>query len=542
MRTLLVLLTLAATGAAQIRFEETSARAGLKVTVRNGATGKFHLVELMPGGLAVIDFDADGCPDLFFTSGAALPGLEKTSGQENRLYRNDCRGNFTDVTAKAGVGGSGYSMAPAVADFNNDGFPDLFVAGVHRNLLYRNRGDGTFDDITAAAGFGGSKNWSIAAGWFDADNDGWLDLFVSNYVHWDPATEKPCGLAGQLFYCHPDQYAGQTHQLFRNNRDGTFTDISAASGISRVTGKGMGVAIADYDGDGRMDVLVVNDSLRSFLFRNRGDGKFDERALEDGIALGENGRPIASMGVDFRDLDNDGRPDAVVTGMVNDSFQYFHNQGAPLYFEDASSASGLALATRSLTGWGAVVADFDNDGWKDLFFANSHFPRLGSLMGLKAQLPNRVFRNRDGGRFEDASAASPALASAAFYRGAVAADFDGDGRVDVVVTALGSPAQLYRNTTPAGHWLAFKLTGTRSNRDGIGARIEVELEGGRRLYNHASTAGGYASSQDPLVRFGLGLAQAAKAIRIHWPSGITQPVPITGVDRVIRVTEKAPLP
>ncbi|MGB6946988.1 MAG: CRTAC1 family protein [Bryobacteraceae bacterium] len=540
----LLLLSSLALGA-QIRFEDIAEKAGLKFTLNNGASGGFHQIELMPGGVGVIDFNRDGCMDIFFTNGAASPSLDKSQPEfHNRLFQNDCKGHFTDVTDRAGLAGSGYSMAVAIADYDNDGFPDIFVAGVDRNILYHNQGDGTFKDVTRQAGLEGidptyGKMWSVSAGWFDADNDGWLDLFVSNYVGWDPKHEPMCGLGANRFYCHPDAYPGRPNQLFRNNHDGTFTDISRSSGIANSIGKGMGVVFGDYNHDGRMDVFVANDSVRNFLFENEGGGKFREVGLEAGVSLGESGRPVAGMGADFRDIDNDGLPDIVLTGMINDSFLVFRNLGKPYFFEDHTLASGLEGATRQLTGWGMGAFDFDNDGWKDLFFANAHFPNLEKLLGAPTPLACSIFRNTGGGRFQDVSAsAGESFQHAAFYRGAAFADFDGDGRLDVVVSALNEPARLYRNVTAdAGHWLAIRLVGTKSNRDGIGAQLRATLPDGTVLYNHATTSVGYASSSEPLVRFGLAKQTRVKELRVTWPSGHEQIIEDAAADRIIEVRE-----
>jgi hypothetical protein len=538
-------VTAAAPGVS-IRFEETGRKAGLDFVLRNAAEGKFRQIELMVGGVAALDIDNDGCMDLFFTNGAAVPTLRKTGPEfYNRLYRNNCDGTFTDVTERAGVRGEGYSMAAAAADYDNDGLSDLFVAGVNRNILYHNLGGGRFEDVTAKAGLSGvdpklGKMWSISAGWLDYDNDGRLDLFVSNYVAWDPATEPRCGPPEQQFYCHPNAYRGLPNQLFRNNGDGTFTDVSAASGIAKHIGKGMGIAFADFDQDGFIDIFVANDSVRSFLFHNQRDGTFKEVGLEAGVGLREDGVAIAGMGADFRDYDNDGRPDLVVSGMINDAFQLFRNAGARLQFEDHGARTGLLMATRQWTGWSLGMYDFDNDGWKDLFFALSHFPRMDRYMGRDAALPNRVLRNVDGRRFEDVSAqAGPDLQQAGFHRGTAFADFDNDGRVDVAVSVLNGPARLYRNTGGLGqHWLAFKLRGTRSNRQGLGAVVRVTMADGRVLSNQAATSVGYACSSEPLVRFGLGGLAEARKVEIRWPGRGVQILENVRGDRVVEVEER----
>ena len=530
---------------AQIRFEEIAQKAGLDFRLKNAAAGRFHQVELMPGGVAALDFNNDGCMDLFFTNGATIPGLRKTGPEFwNRLYRNNCDGTFTDVTARAGVAGEGYSMAVAAADFDNDGFCDIFVAGVNRNILYRNLGDGRFADVTAKAGLSGidpkrGKMWSISAGWLDYDNDGWLDLFVSNYVAWDPATEPPCGPPESRFYCHPKEYAGLPNQLFHNNRDGTFTDVSERSGIARHIGKGMGVACADFDGDGFTDIFVANDSVRHFLFRNQGDGTFREIGLEAGVALRDDGAAIAGMGVDFRDFDNDGRPDLVVSGMINDGFLLFRNLGQRSLFENVAQRTGLEMATRQFTGWSLGMYDFDNDGWRDLFCALSHFPALERYLGRNAALANRVFRNIGGQRFEDVSAgAGPDFQKPALHHGTAFADFDNDGRMDAVVTTLDGPVKLFRNVTAgAGHWLAVRLRGTKSNRQGLGAVVSVTLPDGRMLYGHATTSVGYASSSEPLVRFGLGPHTSVKLLEVRWPGGGSQKLAGVAGDRIIQIEE-----
>lgn len=531
--------------APQIQFEDIAKKAGLNFVLHNGATGKFHQPELMLGGVAVLDYDNDGCMDIYFTNGAAMPSLQKTDAQySNRLFRNNCNGTFTDVTQQAGVAGDGYSMGVAIGDYDNDGYPDIFVAGVNRNILYHNRGDGTFEDATRKAGLVGlephyGKLWSDSAAWVDIDNDGWLDLVVTNYVQWDPKLEPRCGTPQHPLYCDPSAYHGTPDQIFRNNHDGTFTDITSSSGVGTSIGRGMGVAIADYDNDGLPDIFVANDTVPNFLFHNLGHDKFEEVAMLTGVALNDNGRPVASMGADFRDYDNDGLPDLVFTDMVNDTYQLFRNTGKAPAFEDATTTSGLALETRGLTGWGAGLYDFDNDGYKDLFTANSHFPGLERELGTETALPNSVFRNEGNGRFADVSkTAGGDFQLSGHYRGVAFADFDNDGRVDAVVSNVDGPARLFRNITPdAGHWLALKLRGTRSNRDGIGAKIAVTLPSGRKLYNHCTTSVGYASSSESLVRFGFGKDTAAKLIEIRWPSGAVQDLRNVEADRVLNVRE-----
>jgi hypothetical protein len=531
----------------QIRFAEVAAKSGLRFELRNGATGQFHQIELTSGGVAVLDYNNDGCTDIFFTNGAAIPSLRKTGPEfYNRLFRNNCDMTFTDVTAAAGLAGEGYSTAAAIGDFDNDGYPDIFVAGVKRNILYRNLGNGRFADVTAQAGVAGKdpkfgNMWAVSAGWFDYDNDGWLDLFVSNYVAWDAATAPRCGTPERQFYCHPKAYPGLPGQLFHNNRDGTFTDVSQASGIGQHIGKGMGVAFADFDGDGLTDIFVANDSVRGFLFHNQGDGTFQEMGLEAGVALRDDGFAIAGMGADFRDFDNDGKPDLVVSGILNDSFLLFRNLGGARGFEDYAQRTGLLMATRQFTGWSLGMYDFDNDGWKDLFFGLSHLSQLDRYLGRDSALPNRILRNVEGGRFEDVSArAGPDFQLAAMHRGVAFADFDNDGRVDAVVTVVNGPAKLFHNETDSkAHWLALRLHGRRSNRQGLGAAVRVRLPDGRELYNHATTAVGYACSSEDLVRFGLGSNRVAESIEIRWPGGGSQKMANVAADRIVDVAEES---
>jgi hypothetical protein len=435
-------------------------------------------------------------------------------------------------------------MGAAAVDYDNDGFVDLFVTGVNRNILYRNRGDGTFEDVTEKAGLAGlhpkyGKMWAIAAAWVDVDNDGRLDLFVTNYVGWDPATEPACGSSEHRLYCHPSAYPARPNQLFHNDGNGTFSDISDSSGIGRSIGKGMGVAVADYDGDGKMDIFVANDSMRNFLFHNLGGGKFEEVGLMAGIALNEDGRPVAGMGVDFRDIDNDGRPDLALTDMINDSFLLFKNSGRSPAFDDITAPSGLSLATIKLTGWGMGLYDLDNDGLKDLFTANAHFPALQDYLASSTSLPCSVFRNMGKGQFKEVSStAGKDFQVPRQNRGAAFADFDKDGRVDVVLSALDGPARLFRNVSPSGnHWLAFKLVGTKSNRDAIGAVLRLELPSGLKLYNHVTTSVGYASSSELPVRFGLGWEREAKRVSILWPSGKTQLINKIPADQIVEIRE-----
>jgi hypothetical protein len=519
---------------AAVSFDDVTSRSRIETVLHNGATPEKHQIETMAGGVAAFDYDGDGLVDVFLTNGAAQPGLVKPGpAWWNRLYRNRGNGVFSDVTEKAGLAGEGFSMGAAAGDFDNDGHPDLFVAGVHRNYLYRNRGDGTFEDVTVKSGIHGEA-WSVAAGWFDFDNDGRLDLFVVNYVEWDSATEPACTdpRSGQRAHCHPKFYKGLPDTLYHNNGDGTFTDVSAVSGIAAHTGKGMGVAFADYDGDGRMDIFVANDSVPNFLFHNDGGGRFTEAGVRAGVAFNDDGRALSSMGVDFRDVDNDGRPDLFITALVNETFPLYRNLGKGL-FSDFTYRSRVGAATARNTGWGAGIFDFNNDGRKDLFCANGGLNENSeALNGTPARESNSVLVQRGDGTFD-----AVRIAGAAQFRGAAFADFDNDGRVDAIVTRLGERPLLLRNTSGAeNHWLGIRLVGSRANRDGIGAVVHVTSGGGVEQWNQASTAVGYASSSDVRLHFGLGAARRA-SVEVRWPGGAVQQMGEVDADRYLTVRE-----
>jgi hypothetical protein len=533
-----------ATTPAPITFEDIASRAGVDFVLRNAATGNKHQIETMVSGVAVFDYDNDGWPDLYFVNGASQPKLEKTDGSfYNRLYKNNRDGTFADVTGRAGVRGEGYGMGVAAADYDNDGFADLFIAGVNRNILYRNRGDGTFEDVTAQAGLGHSgaqpKPWSVSAGWFDYDSDGLLDLFVVNYVAWSPAKDPPCTLGKVRTYCHPRYYEGLPNQLYHNNGDGTFTDVSQASGIAAHIGKGMGLAFLDYDLDGRLDVFVANDTVPNFLFHNEGGGRFREVALRAGVAFNEDGRALSSMGVDARDIDNDGREDLWIAANANESFPLFRNLGNGL-FMDVTYPSGIGRQVMPLTGWSNGIYDFNNDGRKDLFAACSAIDdNTEQFSDRQSKQANHILANLGGLQFLDVSAQAGAdFQQLGAHRGAAFGDFDRDGRVDAVVSRIGERPELFRNTSPGtNHWLALRLRGHRSNRDGIGALIHVTTASGEQ-WNRVTTAAGYGSSSDRTVFFGIGKDAVVQAIEIRWPSGVRQRLDTVKADQYMEIEER----
>ena len=488
------------------------------------------MIETMAGGLAVFDYDGDGRADIFFANGADEATMRKTSpAYFNRLYRNEGGLRFADVTREAGIAGAGYSMGAAAADFDNDGDTDLFVAGVFRSTLHRNLGDGTFEDITEASGIAGGE-WAVAAGWFEFDGDGLLDLFVVNYADWTLEFDRYCGDRdrGLRVYCHPKYLTPISNRLYRNLGAGRFEDWTERTGLAASKGRGMSAAFADFNGDGTQDVFVTNDNLPNSLFLNRGGRALEEDALLSGVALLDHGRPVASMGVDVGDFDGDGQPDLSVTALSNETFPLFRGDGRGS-FRDATVLSGLARASRPYAGWGNVFADLDNDGWEDLFTANSHVNDLIEHFEPFVYLqPNTVFRNLDG-KFERAGRVGAPRA----YRGAAAADFDGDGRLDIVVSAQGEEARVYRNATwDSGSWLAVRLVGTRSSRDALGAVVRA----GERV-RWVKSAAGYASSVRRPVHFGLGNAVGQVSVRVAWPSGAEQTVDGIQPNQTITITE-----
>jgi len=529
-----------------IRFEEIAAKSGLRFVTENSATPNKNQVETMVAGVALLDYDSDGYLDIYLVNGAAIPSLQKeTPKYWNRLFHNNHDGTFTDVTEQAGVAGAGYGMGVSVGDYDNDGRPDIFLANVNGNQLFHNNGDGTFTDVTDKAGvsggkFNGKKMWSVSAGWFDYNNDGKLDLFVVNYCVWEVNKDPYCPLkSGVRTYCHPKMYTSLHNTLYRNNGDGTFSDVSDETGIAKHFGKGMSVSFADYDGDGFLDAFVANDTTPAFLFHNLGGKRFEEVGVATGVAYAPDGTTLSGMGSDFRDMNNDGFPDIWYTAVEHQSFPLLINSKSA-DFEDKTIASGLQ-STSNMSGWSNGTFDFDNDGSKDLFVARANvLDNIDELIPTRHfPEPNSIFRNLGNGKFEEVSKSSgPDFQMESAHRGAAFGDLDNDGRIDIVVTVLNGQVKLLHNVSEnRNHWILLKLVGTKSNRMGIGAQIHITTEDGRSQWNGATTAVGYASSSDSRVHFGLGSSRLIKTMEIRWPSGTKQILHDVSVDRVMTVEE-----
>jgi hypothetical protein len=529
------LVLMAALAAAAVPMLEVKLPHGIDFTLQNSPTPQKYLIETMPGGVALLDYNHDGLLDVFLVNGgrvdpAHLDNFDRHDPKYwNRLYRQNKDGSFTDVTEQAGLTNAGdgnYGMGVAVGDYDNDGYPDLYVTSYGKNILYHNNGDGTFTDVTAKAGVAGG-GWSVSAGFFDYDNDGKLDLFVTRYMDWDMQHSKDCG--GDFHtYCPPGEFPRTTNILYHNRGDGTFEDVSQRSGIAAKKGHGLGVAFADYDGDGFTDVYVANDGMQQYLLHNNGNGTFTEVGFEAGAALNLDGGPLSGMGVVFQDYDNDGKPDVIVTTLPRQTYAVFHNDGNGS-FSDRGLQTGVTMLSGVTSGWGVGLEDFDNDGQKDLFITQGHV--LDNVEKIDPSLhylePTLLALNRDG-RFERVDSGSDALVAG---RGAAFGDLNNDGWIDVVTTVLGAHPQFFYNRGGSAHWLTITLRGTRSNRDGLGARVLVN---GQTRF--ATTAGSYESANDKRLHFGLGASKSAK-VEVFWPSGTHQVLNDVAVDQFLEVRE-----
>jgi hypothetical protein len=539
-----------------VRFVDVTDAVGIDFRHVSSSTSQKYLPETMGSGVALFDYDGDGRLDIFFANGARIDdpmpagALPVKDGRRywNRLYRQKPDGRFEDVTAAAGVAGAGYGQGVAVGDYDNDGDEDLYVAGVFANQLYRNEGNGRFTDVTAEAGVAG-EGWSSSAAFVDLDHDGRLDLFVGRYMEWSFGYNPHCSAAynpfpeqspnGPRAYCHPNLFKGKGALLYRNEGGSRFRDVSKEAGVAKPEGKSLGVATADFDGDGLTDVFVANDAVQQFLYRNRGGGRFEDVAFQAFAAFDQDGKAFSGMGTDAADYDNDGRPDAVVTNLSNQCYALFRNLG-DWTFSYETHASGLGRISLLSSGWGVRFLDYDNDGWKDLFLVQGHVLDTIELTSphLRYRQPPLIARN-EGGRFRDVSAgAGDVFKTEWAARGLAIGDIDDDGDLDIVVSTLDDRGRVLRNEGGnRGHWVQLRLVGRRSNRDGIGAEVRLTTASGQIRHATARTAGGYLSAGDRRVHLGLGAESGVRSIEIRWPSGTVQRLSDVAVDRILTVTE-----
>ncbi len=522
-----------------VTFRDVTASAGITFRHDNAHSEERYLIETMGAGAAWIDYDNDGFLDLYLVNSTETSAYHPKRPLTGALYRNCRDGTFADVTGKAGVAAAGlFGMGVAVGDYDNDGFQDLYVVGFGRSILFRNNGDGTFSDVTRKSGTENLGRWGSSAAWLDYDRDGKLDLVIANYLDFVPENNLICVEGGHRSYCHPNKYHGQPPTLYRNNGNGTFTDVGVASKIGLKAGNGLGVVCFDYDGDGWIDIFIANDSMENFLFVNKRNGAFEEIGIASGAALSEDGKAEAGMGVDAADYDRDGRLDLFVTHLDLELNRLYRNRPNGT-FEDVTFRSKIGARNFRMSGFGTRLIDYDNDGWKDIFIANGHVLDNVSLLHADTSYaePKTMYRNV-GGTFEDVTAQlGPALLTTGVGRAAAFADFDNDGDIDILVTNNGHPPQLLRNDGGnRNHWIAVRLIGVRSNRDGVGAKVRVSAAGVTQT-DQAKGGMSYQSAHDPRLLFGLGPTATLASIEVQWPSGVTDRIPNVKVDRLVTIRE-----
>jgi hypothetical protein len=525
-----------------VRFTDVRQAAG--ITFKQDATmsEEKNYIETMGNGLGWIDYDQDGLMDLYFVQSAAAEWYKPPRPLRSALYHNNGDGTFTDVTEKAGVGAEGlYGQGVAVGDYDNDGYPDMLVTGYGHTILYHNNGDGTFTDVTAKTGVADEGNWSASAGWFDYDRDGYLDLLICNYIQWTPQTNLWCGehKPGYRAYCHPDNYRGERLKLYHNNHDGTFTDVSDVSGVSKPEAKALGVVLADFNNDGWPDIMIANDTWPNFLFFNNHDGTFRDVSFTSGVAASEDGKYEAGMGTDAADVDGDGWLDIYVTHLDFELNRLYHNNHDET-FDDVTFISGLGNKSIFLSGVSARLFDYDNDGWVDIFQANGSMLDNINLYHTEVawEEPKLMSRNLGEGKFEKVSnQLGPDFTKPTAGRGSAVSDFDNDGDLDIAVSNSNDYPQLLRNDGGnANHWLEIMLVGTKSNRDGRGAALKLVSEGFVE-YRQAQGGMSYMSAQDPRIHFGIGQRKTIESLEITWPSGIVDKLTNLPVDQIVTVKE-----
>jgi enediyne biosynthesis protein E4 len=525
-----------------VRYTDVRREAGITFLEDSTQTEEKYYLETMGTGVAWLDYNQDGLMDLFFVQSGETDAYKPPHPLRSALYRNNGDGTFTDVTEKAGLGGAGhYGQGVAVGDFDNDGYPDLYVTGYGRAILYHNNGDGTFTDVTAKAGVADEGGWSTSAGWFDYDKDGWLDLVVTNYIEWTPKTNLWCGerRPGYRSYCNPGNYKGQKTKLYHNNHDGTFTDVSDSSGVGKPESKGMGVVLADFNNDGWPDIAIANDTWPNFLFLNKHDGTFQDVSLVSGLAASEDGRYEAGMGIDAADVDGDGWLDVYITHLDFELNRLYHNNQDGT-FDDYTYRSGIGNKAILLSGVSMKFLDYDNDGWDDIVQLNGAMLDNVQLYHSEVSYkePLLMFHNLGKGQFEKVSdSLGPDFLRPIAGRGIATADFDNDGDIDIAINNRGDYPELLRNDGGnQNHWLEVLLIGTKSNRDGIGASLKLTSED----FVHVEQSKGgmsYMSASDPRIFFGLGKRTRIESLEITWPSGQVDKLKNLPVDRIIAVKE-----